>query len=173
MVYPEKFEIKIGFDRIRELLAADCLSPLGQQMTMLMKPSAGRDVIVHQMALTAEFQQILMFGEQFPSDYFYDPMEMLDKLRIEGTFPELDEVLALRRSQETIRRIINFFKNRKDDRYPELREMCSMVVYYPFVSEAIDHIIDKEGVVRDSASPRLREIRSDLASKSASAVKRL
>jgi DNA mismatch repair protein MutS2 len=173
MVYPDKFENKIGFDRIRELLASYCLSPLGQQMTESMKPLYERASIVHQLALTSEFQQILMFGEQFPSDNFHDPMEMLSKLRVEGTFPELEEVVALRRSQDTIRRIISFFKNRKDDRYPELRALCSQVVYYPFVNEAIDRIIDKEGIVRDSASPRLKEIRSDLVSKSSSAVKRL
>jgi DNA mismatch repair protein MutS2 len=173
MVYPEKFETKIGFDRIRELIAADCLSPLGQQRTIMMAPSADRDIINHQLTLTAEFQQILMFAEQFPSDNFHDPVEMLNKMRVEGTFPELDEVVALRRSQETIRRIISFFRNRKDDRYPELRSLSSQVIYYPFVNEAIDRIIDKEGVVKDNASPRLKEIRNDLSSKNASAVKRL
>jgi len=173
MIYPEKFETKVGFDSIREMLASECLSPLGQQKTEQMAPSTDRDFIVHQLTLTSEFQQILMFGEPFPSDNFYDPLEMLNKLRVEGTFPDLDEVVALRGSQETIRRILNFFKNRKDDRYPELRELCSQVLFYPFVTEAIDRIIDKEGVVRDSASPRLREIRNDLASKSSAAVKRL
>lgn len=173
MVYPENFEIKIGFDRIRELLSAECLSPLGQQMVFMMKPVSDRDLIVHNLTLTAEFQQILMFGEQFPSDYFYDPSEMLDKIRIEGTFPEIDEVVALRRSQETLRKIIGFFKNRKDDRYPVLRELCSDIIYYPFVSDAIDRIIDKEGGIKENASPKLREIRSELASRSASAVKRL
>ncbi len=173
MVYPEKFESKIGFDRIRELITADCLSPLGQKRTEMIAPSTDRDIIEHQLTLTSEFQQILLFGEQFPSDNFNDPVEMLNKMRIEGTFPELDEVVALRRSQDTIRRIINFFRNRKDNRYPALRDLCSQVVYYPFVNEAIDRIIDKEGVVKDNASPRLKEIRSDLASKSSSAVKRL
>ncbi|MCK7537679.1 MAG: hypothetical protein MZV63_45370 [Marinilabiliales bacterium] len=43
---------------------------------------------------------------------------MLEKLRIEGTFPELEEVVALRGSLDTIRRIIGFFKNRKDGKYP-------------------------------------------------------
>lgn len=173
MVYPEKFETKIGFDSIGELLAAQCLSPLGQQKCESMAPSSDRNLIAHQLVLTAEFQQILTSGEQFPSDNFFDPVEMLNKLRIEGTFPELEEVVALRRSQETIRKIINFFRNRKDNRYQELRELSSQVIYYPFVNEAIDRIIDKDGVVKDNASPRLKEIRSDLASKNSSAVKRL
>lgn len=173
MIYPENFETKIGFDRIREYLAANCLSPLGQKRTESMASSSDRDLIAHQLTLTAEFQLVLMSGEQFPSDNFNDPLEMLNKLRIEGTFPELDEVVALRRSQDTIRRIINFFRNRKDDRYPGLRELCSSVVFYPFVNEAIDRIIDKDGIVKDNASPRLKEIRSDLASKSSAAVKRL
>ena len=29
-IYPENFETKIGFDRIRELIKASCLSTLGK-----------------------------------------------------------------------------------------------------------------------------------------------
>ncbi|MBE0668270.1 MAG: endonuclease MutS2, partial [Bacteroidales bacterium] len=81
--------------------------------------------------------------------------------------------MALRGSLDTIRRIIVFFRNRKDDRYPELRQMCSVVSYYPFVGEAIDRIIDKDGKVRDGASPALKEIRSSLSSKTLAAVRKL
>jgi len=125
------------------------------------------------LALTAEFQQILAYGEQFPSDNYNDPYTTLEKLRVEGTFPELDEVVALRGSLDTIRRILGFFKNRKDGRYPLLTELTGRVVYYPFVTETIDRIIDKEGKVRDGASPALKTIRAELASKNLAAVRKL
>jgi len=51
--------------------------------------------------------------------------------------------------------------------------MAGEVVLYPFVSEAIDRIVDKEGKIRDNASPALKEIRADLASKSLAAVRKL
>jgi DNA mismatch repair protein MutS2 len=173
MIYPETYELKIGFDRIREQLNAGCLSSAGMRMVDSMNVSFSAGEVRSRLALTEEFQQILSYGEQFPADNYNDPHSMLEKLRIEGTFPELEEVVALRGSLDTIRRIIAFFRNRKDGRYPLLTEMTMKVVYYPFVTEAIDRIIDKEGKVRDNASPALKTIRADLSSKNLAAVRKL
>ena len=173
MIYPDTYELKIGFDRIREQLNAGCLSSAGMRKVESMKVSFFAAEVRSRLALTEEFQQILSYGEQFPSDNYNDPHAMLEKLRVEGTFPEPEEVMALRGSLDTIRRIIGFFKNRKDGRYPLLTEMTMKAVYYPFVTEAIDRIIDKDGKVRDSASPGLKTIRASLSSKALSAVRKL
>lgn len=173
MIYPDAFEFKIGFDRIREQLASACLSTAGIRRVEAMKVSFSADEIKKRLSLTDEFRQILQSGEQFPSDNFSDPHSMLDRMRIEGTFPEPEEVVTLRRSLDTIRRIIGFFKNRKDGKYRDLTAMAHKVVYYPLVADAIDRIIDKEGKIRDSASPALRNIRADLSSKNLAAVRKL
>jgi DNA mismatch repair protein MutS2 len=173
MIYPDTYELKIGFDRIREQLNSNCLSPAGVRKTESMHPAFDAAEVRGRLALTAEFQQILAYGEPFPSDNYNDPYTMLEKLRVEGTFPELEEVVALRGSLDTIRRILGFFRNRKDGRYPLLTELTGRVVFYPFVPEAIDRIIDKEGKVRDSASPALKTIRAELASKNLAAVRKL
>ncbi len=173
MIYPDTYELKIGFDRIREQLNGYCISPAGVRKVAAMIPAFNGTEVRDRLSLTAEFQQILAFGEQFPSDNYNDPYTTLEKLRVEGTFPEIEEVVALRGSLDTIRRIIGFFRNRKDGRYPLLTELTRRVVYYPFVSEAIDRIIDKEGKIRDSASPALKTIRAELASKNLAAVRKL
>ena len=163
MIYPDTYELKIGFDRIREHLNSYCISPAGIRKVEAMHPAFAAGEVRARLALVAEFQQILAFGEQFPSDNYNDPFTTLEKLRVEGTFPEIEEVVALRGSLDTVRRIVGFFRNRKDGRYPLLTELTKQVVYYPFVSEAIDRIIDKEGKIRDGASPALKAIRAELA----------
>jgi DNA mismatch repair protein MutS2 len=173
MIYPDTYELKIGFDRIREQLSGNCLSPAGVRRAEAMHSSFDAEEVRARLALTAEFQQILAYSEQFPTDNYNDPYAMLERLRVEGTFPELEEVVALRGSLDTIRRILGFFRNRKDGRYPLLTELTGRVFYYPFVSEAIDRIIDKEGKVRDGASPALKTIRGELASKNLAAVRKL
>jgi len=173
MIYPDTYETKISFDRIREYLTANCLSPSGIRLVEAMKVSFSGEEVRKRLALTEEFQQLLQSGEQFPSDNYNDPHSMLEKLRVEGTFPELEEVVAFRGSLDTIRRIIGFFKNRKDAKYPGLSALAFRVTFYPFVGEAIDRIIDKEGKVRDSASPALKIIRADLSAKSMAAVRKL
>ena len=68
----------------------------------------------------------------------------------------------LKRTLETIKTILNFFRNKDSVKYPVLSSMCSSVKTYPYVLEAIDRIIDKRGVIKDSASSRLKEIRAEL-----------
>ena len=85
----------------------------------------------------------------------------------------MQEVFDLKRSLETVKTILNFFRNKDAVKYPVLRSMCSSVKTYPYVLDAIDRIIDKRGVIKDNASSRLKEIRSELISKSIHVNKRL
>ena len=51
--------------------------------------------------------------------------------------------------------------------------MCGSVKTYPYVLDAIDRIIDRHGTIKDNASSRLKEIRSEITSKNIQASKRL
>jgi len=173
MIYPSNFESKIGFDRIRELLIERCLSPMGIEMVDAIRFSEKIEIISEQLSATSEFQHLLKFEENFPADNYYNISECLNKIRIEGTFPEIRELFDLKRSLETIKSILNFFRNRDENTYPILRKMCGSVKNYPYVLDAIDRIIDKHGNIKDNASSRLKEIRSEITSKNIQASKRL
>ncbi len=173
MIYPPNFESKIGFDRIRELLRERCLSPMGIEKVDGIKFSDNIDTIAEQLSATSEFQHLLQFEDNFPADNYYSISECLNKIRIEGTFPDVRELFDLKRSLETIKSILNFFKARDENTYPILRKMCSSVKTYPYVLDSIDRIIDKHGKIKDNASSRLKEIRSEITSKNIQASKRL
>lgn len=173
MVYPDNFELKIGFDRIRELLREKCLSSMGIEKV----DTAGFDTdparIREKLSATYEFQQLLIFEENFPSDNYFSFAATLEKIRIEGTFPEIRELFDLRRSLDTVKSILSFFKTREESRYPVLKGLCRSVKTYPYVIESIDRIIDRHGSVRDNASQGLKEIRSEIFSKNALVSRRL
>ncbi len=173
MIYPENFESKIGFDRIRNLLKEKCLSPMGLEKVENIRFTDDFNILSHELSATYEFQQILQMEDFFPSEHYYRISDCLNKIRIEGTFPEVQEVYDLRRSLETVKAILNFFRSRESVKYPVLRSICGSVKTYPYVLEAIDRIIDRKGLIKDSASTRLREIRSELAGKSIQVSKRL
>jgi DNA mismatch repair protein MutS2 len=173
MIYPENFEYKIGFDRIRNMLSEKCLSPMGLEKVNNIKFIDDFEVLNHKLSATYEFQQILIFEDFFPSEHYYKISDCLNKIRIEGTFPEVHEVFDLKRSLETVKTILNFFRNKDAVKYPVLQSMCSSVKTYPYVLESIDRIIDKQGVVKDGASTRLKEIRSELIGKKIHVTKRL
>ena len=173
MNYPDNFESKIGFDRIRSLLIEKCLSPMGIEKVDEIEFDDNYDSLLHNLSATYEFQLILQFEDFFPSEHYYKISDCLNKIRIEGTFPEVQEVFDLKRSLETVKTILNFFRGKDAIKYPVLRAMCSSVKTYPYVLEAIDRIIDKRGVIKDNASTRLKEIRAELIGKSIQVSKRL
>ncbi|MGA1977281.1 MAG: Smr/MutS family protein [Bacteroidales bacterium] len=173
MIYPYNFETKTGFDRIRELLNDQCLSPIGIRKVAEIRFSCEFDLICEQIRATSEFQHLLSFEENFPSDNYYDIEGCLNKIRVEGTFPEVRELFDLKRSLETIKSVLSFFRNREEKLYPVLKKICSPVKTYPYVLDAIDRIIDRHGAIKDSASSRLREIRSEIANRTVQASRRL
>jgi DNA mismatch repair protein MutS2 len=173
MIYPENFEIKTGFDKIRNLLSERCLSSMGLEKVDDISFLDDFDTLSEKLSATAEFQQILIFEDFFPSENYYKISDCLNKIRIEGTFPEVSEVFNLKRSLETVKTILNFFRTKDTEKYPVLSSMCGSVKMYPYVFEAIDRIIDRRGAIKDSASSRLKEIRSELVGKNILVSKRL
>jgi len=173
MIYPENFESKIGFDRIRNLLNERCLSPMGKEKVAGIGFIDDFESLSHRLSATSEFQQLLQFEDYFPSENYYKISDCLNKIRVEGTFPEVLELFDLKRTLETVKTILNFFRTREEARYPVLSEMCSSVKTYPYVLDTIDRIIDKKGIIKDNASSKLKEIRSEMTGKSIQVSKRL
>ncbi len=173
MIYPENFETKIGFDRIRNLLSEKCLSPMGLEKVDNIKFLDDFDFLSHILSATYEFQMVLQLEDFFPAENYFAISDCLNKIRVEGTFPEVQEVYDLKRTLETVKSILNFFKGKDAGRYPVLAGMCSSVKTYPYVLDSIDRIIDRKGIIKDNASSKLKEIRSELVAKGIQITKRL
>ncbi len=132
-----------------------------------------KESIVFKINATYEFQQLLRFEDNFPSEHYYKVDDCLNKIRIAGSFPEVQEVFDLKRSLETVKAIINFFKKKDDNRYPVLKSICGNIKVYPYVLDSLDRIIDKTGSIKDNASPKLKEIRNEIAGKNSLVARRL
>ena len=173
LVYPENFESKIGFDKIRELLHLRCLSTLGKELVDEIRFSSDFEQLTVDLSLVSEFVSIIQEMENFPTSYYFDLREALAKIRIEGRFLEVQELFDLKRSLETISGIVRFLKQTKEEQLPCLKNLLSGVQVYPYVIDRIDTIINKYGKIKDNASPELSRIRKDLLSKQSSVSKRL
>ena len=106
MIYPHTFEEKIGMTEVRGLLSGHCLSALGRQrveeMAFLTDGAQLREL--HQQV--GELARLLEEGDGFPEQGYYDLRPTLHRIRIEGTFIEVDEMFQLKRSLETIEAIV-------------------------------------------------------------------
>ncbi len=172
MIYPQNFEQKTGFDTIRNLLKINCLSTLGKELVDSMKFSTEFDIIVLQLHLTEEFSRLCREESDFPTSFYYDIRPALEKIKIEGTYMTTEELHSFKRSLEVIKSIIRFFELRTE-KYPGLSALTGEVKIYPFVLDRMNQIINKFGVIKDSASAELQQIRSDLARKLSNVSKQM
>ncbi|MBA7565294.1 Endonuclease MutS2 [subsurface metagenome] len=122
---------------------------------------------------TDEFLKILQNPEPFPADYFPDVTPFLKKIRVEGTYLEVTELVNLRRSLDTIRAILNFFKKTVKDEFPFMTDLCRDVKVYPYIFDSVNSILTRQGRIRDKASAELLNIRKNLADKQNAVSKRM
>jgi DNA mismatch repair protein MutS2 len=174
VVYPNNFENKLGFDRIREMLKELCLGASGKEKMDDIQFSSDFAEIGRLIHQTDEFRQICLLDDDFPVSYFFDLIPCLKKARIEGVWMAESELFDLRRSLETIKSILAFFKTKKEEgKYPHLSELANDVKTYPFVTDKINTIINQHGKIRDNASPELANIRRSISQKIAVVSKRM
>ena len=175
MIYPASFEQKTGFDKIKELIAAKCLSGLGTERVDALSFTDKYDTLQTWLHQTEEFVRILQEEDEFPVNYFFDVRPALKKIRIEGTYLDEAELFDLRRSLDTIRQIVRFFHQEEPEKtpYPCLQALSGNVAVFPQQIASIDKILDKFGKIKDSASPELQRIRREITAVFASISKNL
>lgn len=162
MTYPDNFETKTGFDKIRDLLNVNCLSQLGRDKVSEMCFSSDYEVVLDLVNQTAEFVRILQEEDDFPVSNYYDVRDSLRKIAVEGTYLTSAELFDLRRSVETIGLLVRFFNNKEEEQYYYLKKLANDVFIFPELLALIDRILDKFGQVKDNASPQLLEIRREM-----------
>ena len=168
MIYPQNFEQKTDFLKIREQLKLNCISKLGKAKVNDIFFSTDIEKVKLQHTLVDEFKHILMFVDNFPTSYYIDTSEYFEKTLLPGTFFTPKELFDILRSLNTIKAVIIFFKNDEENRYPELRKLANKNTFFPFVVQKINSVIDKYGNIKNNASKNLLSIRQNLSRKQSS-----
>ncbi len=164
MIYPNHFEEKTGFDKVRLFVASNCLSPLGKDRVDAMAFSNDFRTIHTWLSQTAEFVRILQGDEEFPANNFFDVRYSLRRIRPEGTWLDEKEIFDLKCSLITIADILRFLHPQGSDelKYPALAELAGDTMVFPLLVRRIDTLLDKFGKMKDSASDRLLQIRREM-----------
>lgn len=167
--YPENIESKIGFDIIRKRLIERCQSKMGILEVEEMRFSSDSEKIFSYLSQTWEMKLLLESGEEMPYIVFNELNEWLPSLLLNGTYAKSEEFVNLSKTLLSFESIKNFFCLKSNDaesrekRFPYLSTLFENLEIFPNLVKAIQRIIDKEGRVKDSASPELAEVRQKLS----------
>ncbi len=153
-----EIELKLGFDQLREKLRNHCLSKAGAKLVDQLAFSSAFNLVKVQLQQNLEFKQIFDKAESFPYQYFYDPSDWLQVIKLDGNYLEERDLLDLGNMLLTIL-ACNQFLTKNKLAYPELNKLAEPVSIKPSHPELIHAVIDEDATVKDKASPALATIR--------------
>ena len=173
MIYPENFDDKTGFTAIRNMVEELCISGPGRRNAESVSFLVNPDEIRLRLMQTEEFRRILLFDDEPSPGHIGDGSQLLKKLRIEGSFLETAEMFDLKRSLDTARGVIHWFRGKNAEKYPVLASLAGNASVPVFVMERLNALLTKEGRLKDNASPGLQAVRSEIKVKQAAVSKRM
>ena len=161
MIYPDNFESKIGFQKIRELLLEFCVSDMGKKWVSKLKFSSHYRSISTWLEQTEEMKSILLGAATFPTLDYFDLRPDLFSIKQKGTYLSREVVFDLFLSLRTMKSIDKLLISRGDDN-PELIKLLDPMKIVEFVLPFVHRIMDDFGEIKDNASSELFEIRQQL-----------
>lgn len=159
VIYPQTFESKTGFEKIRSILSANCSSTLGQRFVDEMQFITDYSTLHNKLLIASEFISINEEEDNFPLAHVIDVREALYRIKPEGTWMDEENLLGLQKSLFTIEKLASFFATKKEE-YPETFKESANVPLFGFLAKEISQIFDANGTIKDNASPELKAIRA-------------
>ncbi len=163
MLYPEKlFETKLNFPEIRNWLEEDCMTIMGKEKVKTISFSTNAEKIKDQQEQNEIFKHLIDSDSLYPRIFFEDIRPYLRKARVTNSFLEPEELLHIRQLLELSDRWLEFFEDDESGIYEKLNVAKPGLESRDVIVNLIIEVIDSKGEIRDDASERLREIRSDI-----------
>lgn len=163
MIFPEKFEEKINFDSIRQMLLKNCLGDRGRNYVEDIRFISDFDKLKAELTLTNEFRNILLNVFGYPSAEYYELTEELLQIQIPGTFLPCEILVLLNHSYSVYIDSINFLQELPENNYLLVKDLIRPFSIEEAITRQITKIIEPDGRIRDNASPILHEIRKEMA----------
>jgi len=173
LVYPENFEEKVGFLRIRKLLEDQSDTLVGKRLSREIEQVYDPASVKTRLAETDQFVKILKENMKFPDLAAVDIARFLKQKEPEGTCLDVEEWMEIRKLLVSIRQLLKFFKEKNSGDLQALQAWISAIAYSPVIHEKIDQVFNRQAKVRDQASLELKRIRVRLHSLTISLSKQM
>ena len=142
---------------VREL----CISDLGKEATLLLKPIKSEEKLLLELLQVNEYLGSYINDNKIPNHYFDDIQKEIHLLKIENSYLEPAAFLRILNNTNTVFELLKFFK-KFHDYYPTLFKKSEEIEYEKIITENIQKYITPFAEVNDNASPTLRQIRSEI-----------
>jgi len=150
----------LEFDRIREALAAEAVTPLGRARVLELEPAVEPEEVRERLALTGEAVAFLRGGASLSVEAPDDLPDILVVLDVAAEPLDPLQLINLSRCLKSVERVAASI--RRAPTAPRLGRLAAGVASFADETAAVHRAIDASGEVIDDASPALGEIRAQL-----------
>ena len=164
-LFPETASQQLEFDKIKSLLTAHCRSEYARNKAKDVRIHTHKKFIEPQLLQTHEYKLLFENHLHFPDDAVLNLSTELKLLGIEGSVLSGEQFLQIKKLANAIQQIFRWFTPDRKIAYPSLLLIVEPTYFEKKISLLIDEILDEYGVVKDSASEKLADIRMALYKK--------
>jgi DNA mismatch repair protein MutS2 len=149
----------LEFEVIKNWLEKFCIGPSALQRVKTLQPSSQFQVLRQELTRLDELRKVRVHGEKFPLLEFEELEQEIKLLGIQRSVISLEGFRRIYQASELVNALVLFFETSLF-KYPLLQELTGNVYFTKAIIEEIDQVFDRNGQIKDDASPELAEIRT-------------
>lgn len=153
----------LEFSTIREWLTKFALGPTAKHRLETLTPSTNQEEIILELNKVFEYLSIREQGENLPALDFEELTYEIKTLPIQNAVLPAEGFIRIHLASSLVNRLIYFMDKREKD-YPHLYTLFTEVEFTKEIVEHIEQIFDRKGEIKDNASEKLFEIRTQIRS---------
>ena len=151
----------LEFNTLLVYLSQLAITDLGKDKILQIKPFTDRDKIITYLSQTNEYLSSIENQNYIPAHNFDEITNEIRFLAIENSILEINSFRKIKNISEIVNSHILFFQ-KFNDYYPNLSLLIQNIPLEEQICIAINKIIDKFGEIKNEASEKLAQIRSEM-----------
>ncbi len=159
-IHPKTLQ-DLEFPTVLQQISTRCNTELGKEKALTLAPISDKEVLKEVLGQTSEYLASFSNDNRIPNHGFDNINSELSLLKIENSTLEISGFRKIGGICKTVAIHQKFLKKFKEY-YPLLHKKAGALEANTEIPEAIDHVIDKFGEIKDSASDELKYIRSQI-----------
>jgi DNA mismatch repair protein MutS2 len=160
--FPSTTLTQLEFDKIKEQISHLCKTEYAKLKTSQLRIHTKKEFIDKELNQTHEYKTLLDSGVYFPNDFSISISKELKLLSIPGAVLYGEQFLLIKRLANNAEHIFRWFDEERRTLYSAMASITDGSYFEKTIKILIDEILDEAGVVKDSASEELANIRMSL-----------
>ena len=153
---------KLGFGVVKAALARELVSTMGAERLELLQPAHDSAALRRALSITSELQGMIDRQATLPLQDFVDVRETLRLAAPLDASVSAERLAEVRRVCRAVRRVRDYFK---DGQFSNVVRWTRNLTVLQELEFHIDRVVDRNGEIREDASPELRQIRIKIRQK--------